>query len=126
MTPEIRAELRQKLEDRAHEILRRTQSTVSEARDAPPTRTDVLDAPELSLVDNLKAVQADLSDRDRALLVEIRDALQRFDDDQYGICVDCGEAVELGRLRAVPWAARCASDQERFEEEQRRFPPPTL
>ncbi|MGB0468680.1 MAG: TraR/DksA family transcriptional regulator [Pontibacterium sp.] len=35
------------------------------------------------------------------------DALNRISEGDYGVCLDCGEEVELNRLKANPIAARC-------------------
>ncbi len=48
-------------------------------------------------------------------LEQIDAALARISDGSYGICIDCGEAISFGRLRAYPAALRCAACQERFE-----------
>lgn len=53
-------------------------------------------------------------------LHEIALALRRLEQGTYGICVDCGRPIERERLEAVPWAARCLVDQERFERELER------
>jgi DnaK suppressor protein len=37
----------------------------------------------------------------------IEAALKRVDEDEYGWCVECGEAVEPKRLEIDPAAARC-------------------
>ncbi|MEO1085881.1 MAG: TraR/DksA family transcriptional regulator [Acidobacteriota bacterium] len=48
-----------------------------------------------------------LSDTERRLMIEIDEALQRFEDGTYGICVHCGQQIGIARLQAVPWAALC-------------------
>lgn len=53
-------------------------------------------------------------------LHEIALALQRIEHGTYGVCIDCGRPIERERLEAVPWAARCVADQERFERELER------
>jgi DnaK suppressor protein len=53
----------------------------------------------------------------------IEGALRRITDGSYGVCVDCGQDIELQRLRAVPWATRCIADQEAFEFEARDLSP---
>ena len=40
-------------------------------------------------------------------------ALGRMDSQDYGVCVDCGEAISRRRLEAIPWANRCITCQER-------------
>jgi len=48
-------------------------------------------------------------------LAEIRDALVRIEKDKFGICVSCGQAIELGRLTAMPWTAFCLECEENAE-----------
>jgi len=43
----------------------------------------------------------------RALLREVEDALQRFEDGTYGVCEDCNEEIDPARLEALPWARTC-------------------
>ncbi len=40
-------------------------------------------------------------------LALIDTALESLDSGSYGICVDCGEAISDGRLRAKPYARLC-------------------
>ena len=40
-------------------------------------------------------------------------ALARTDDDNYGVCMDCGGPISSRRLEAIPWANRCIACQER-------------
>jgi DnaK suppressor protein len=42
----------------------------------------------------------------------IEAALGRIDSENYGVCVDCGEAISPRRLEAIPWANRCLTCQE--------------
>jgi len=51
-------------------------------------------------------------ERETESLIQIVAALQRIDDDQFGICLDCEEPISAKRLAAVPWAAYCLSCQE--------------
>ncbi|MFA7244092.1 MAG: TraR/DksA C4-type zinc finger protein [Patescibacteria group bacterium] len=41
------------------------------------------------------------------LLKKINDALKAIDDSTYGTCKSCGEAIEEGRLEAMPYAELC-------------------
>ena len=40
-------------------------------------------------------------------LAEVDQALARLEAGTYGICVDCGRAIPVARLRARPTATRC-------------------
>ena len=55
--------------------------------------------------------------RESSGLRETRAALRRIEDGSYGICMDCEEEINLKRLTAVPWAARCIACQERADRE---------
>src|SRR5260370_6119708 len=66
-----------------------------------------------------------MDEREAALARAMEEALDRIDRGDYGICVDCQRPIEIERLEVVPWAIRCAADQEAFEK-QRQMLPPTL
>jgi DnaK suppressor protein len=51
-------------------------------------------------------------DRESNLLRDVKDALRRIHDGEFGICMDCESAISPKRLAAVPWAARCIQCQE--------------
>lgn len=40
-------------------------------------------------------------------MIQIKQAIKRIDDGEYGICVECGEAVLPQRLKILPFAAKC-------------------
>jgi RNA polymerase-binding transcription factor DksA len=40
-------------------------------------------------------------------IAHIKAALQRLDDDSYGICARCGEDIAEGRLDAIPETTLC-------------------
>ena len=48
-----------------------------------------------------------LGDADVASLQRIAAALRRLDEGRYGICVECGVAIEPDRLFVLPEAATC-------------------
>ena len=56
-----------------------------------------------------------LSDTERRLMIEIDDALKRFENGGFGDCGNCGGAIGLRRLEAVPWARYCIDCAERDE-----------
>lgn len=43
---------------------------------------------------------------------EARAALGRIDEGNYGICVECEQAIAPARLAALPWAALCLHCQK--------------
>lgn len=45
----------------------------------------------------------------------VEDALARFDNGTYGLCVDCGREIDAARLEAIPYAALCLKCQSKRE-----------
>lgn len=75
----------------------------------------VSDMEDSSVADLL--VDVALADIDRHVQ-EIRDidaALLRIAEGSYGVCTDCGEAIEVKRLEAYPTAKRCRPCQSNYE-----------
>ena len=57
-----------------------------------------------------------LSDGERHTLLRVEEALQRVESGAYGVCINCGNEIRSGRLRAVPWARYCIDCQELAEK----------
>ena len=48
-------------------------------------------------------------------IIQIKQAIQRIDNDEYGLCLECGEEISEARLKALPFAEfciRCAQKKE--------------
>src|SRR3990172_7564042 len=50
-------------------------------------------------------------------------ALERLNDGEYGICVECEEPISPARLRAMPEVQTCVRCQDRIERLGRQFEP---
>lgn len=48
-----------------------------------------------------------IRDRERRLIVKIREALKRIDDGTFGICEICGEEISYNRLLVRPVTTHC-------------------
>jgi DnaK suppressor protein len=63
-----------------------------------------------------RAVSRDIAiqnlDRESRMLRDIRNTLQRIDQDTFGSCLHCEQEISLRRLKAVPWAQLCLPCQE--------------
>jgi DnaK suppressor protein len=49
------------------------------------------------------------------LLIQVQDALGRFEQGTYGICERCGVEIDPARLQALPYATLCLRCQQRFK-----------
>jgi len=81
-------------------------------RDLAGTVTDSADE---ALADALVDVETALIDRDVQALRDIEAARERLKLGAYGICIDCGDAVDYARLLAYPTAKRCVRCQRQRE-----------
>ncbi len=48
-------------------------------------------------------------------------ALDRLNDGDYGVCVECGEAIAPARLRVMPEVSTCVRCQDRLERMGRQL-----
>ena len=59
-------------------------------------------------------------DRDSVLLRQVRAALRRFHDGNFGTCIDCERSISPNRLAVVPWAPRCIQCQADADQDGQR------
>jgi DnaK suppressor protein len=82
------------------------------------TKLDTLAGPGGAAVEDLAPVFYDqfialrINRLDYLQLKLIEAALARIDSEEYGVCMDCGNAIASVRLEAIPWAVRCIACQE--------------
>ncbi len=57
-----------------------------------------------------------IRDRERRLIVKIKEAIKRIDNGSFGICESCGEDISYKRLEARP-VTTCCIDCKKKEEE---------
>ncbi|MFA5260659.1 MAG: TraR/DksA family transcriptional regulator [Candidatus Omnitrophota bacterium] len=57
-----------------------------------------------------------LASNDRELLQKVDKALKRIDEDNYGLCVECHQAISDVRLEAIPYVETCLRCQEKIEQ----------
>jgi RNA polymerase-binding protein DksA len=43
------------------------------------------------------------------LLVQVNEALERFENGIFGVCENCGQSIDPARLKAIPYTALCMS-----------------
>src|SRR5688572_22559667 len=100
------------LQERLDELVRAGLQNLREQRDMirEPPGDEVDEAQRILAADTEIA----LSERELQVAQQIEAAIERIDRGEFGRCIECGEAIERERLKAVPWALRCTADQEEF------------
>lgn len=62
-----------------------------------------------------------IRDRERKLILKIREALKRIEDGVYGACEICGERIGEERLKARPVTTQCIECKTDMEDQERRM-----
>ena len=73
------------------------------------------DPVDLAVRNYSKNVALAVSENESRQLVLINEALERIEDEEYGLCLNCENKVNAKRLNAIPWARYCLDCQELVE-----------
>ncbi len=111
-----RDEFRQILQGQLDELLREAGRTVSEMTDE---KTNFPDPTDRASLESDRNFELRIRDRERKLIMKIREALERIDEGVFGICEHCEEEIGEARLKARPVTTlciECKTEQERQEK----------
>jgi len=108
------AELRQILNDRRREMQDTVESRIRDVRS--DRASDVIDEIEHSDADTHGDIGFAVLQMQTETLARIDAALVRLDAGEYGSCVSCDGDISETRLRALPFAVRCRTCEERHEQ----------
>lgn len=116
MEPKKIEEFRKILQSQLDELLREAGRTVSEMTDE---KTNFPDPTDRASLESDRNFELRIRDRERKLIMKIREAMERLDDGEFGICESCEEEIGDARLRARPVTTLCIdckTEQERQEK----------
>ncbi|MFO1062248.1 MAG: TraR/DksA family transcriptional regulator [Pirellulales bacterium] len=105
--------LRQVLVHRRDAIRRVLEGDLTALAELSMASGDLADAALDSAHEEVTSQMAEVEGRE---LVQIEEALQRFEEGTYGECVDCEKPVPLARLQALPYARCCINCQRASEK----------
>jgi len=109
----IREMLLKMREELVRDIARRSRETaVSGVSDIG----DILDSVSEERTRELDMI---LTDREKQKLKQIDDALDRIEENTYGLCEECGVKIPRARLKVVPFAKYCVECKEAIEREEK-------
>jgi DnaK suppressor protein len=104
------ARYRKELEAKRDELLDLVRSARASEQEGGEKEAPDLGDRALSTV--IRDLSYQLSATERDIMRRIDEALDRIDRNQFGKCVECDKAMQIGRLDAVPWARHCIECQE--------------
>lgn len=116
MKKEKAEEFRKVLQSQLDELVREAGKTVSEMTDE---KTNFPDPTDRASLESDRNFELRIRDRERKLIMKIREAIERIDEGGFGICESCEEEISEARLRARPVTTlciECKTEQERQEK----------
>jgi DnaK suppressor protein len=97
------------------DILKELDDSISTERRAP--QRDVGDFYDDAESEKGSQLNHLLSERDRSKLAGIDDALEKIEDETYGLCDECGCDIPKKRLNVLPFARCCIECQSEMERQ---------
>lgn len=79
-------------------------------------KEELFDEVDHTIEERQKELSLLLSEREKAKLNEIEEALQRIENKSYGICEECGESISSERLKYLPYVRFCVDCQDKLEK----------
>lgn len=102
--------------ERLRELLAEAEKTVS---GMTGEKVNFPDPTDRALLESDRNFLLRIRDRERKLILKIRDALQRIEDGSFGICEICGEEISEKRLKARPVTTLCIECKEKQEAREK-------
>ncbi len=116
LTKKKKEYFRKLLNERLDQLLEEASKTVSGMTDQTDNFPDPTDRAALESDRNFLLR---IRDRERKLIVKIKEALERLDNGTFGICEACGEEISEKRLKARPVTTLCIECKKKQETEEK-------
>jgi DnaK suppressor protein len=106
---------KKKLEKLMRDEIDAIEKTLKVSEVVPPS-SNAGDAGDMSQELAMEHTQLALKERSNKRLWELRDAVRRINEDNFGICEETGEPIDIKRLMLVPTTRLCTSAAQRREK----------
>jgi len=116
MDRDTQAQFKEMLLKRLDELYDEAEKTVAGMTDTEETFPDPTDRATLESDRNF---MLRIRDRERKLILKIREALQRIEDGSFGQCESCGDDIGTERLSARPVTTLCIECKRKQEATER-------
>jgi DnaK suppressor protein len=107
------------LEEKRNEVLK-TMKTFEENERARGDYQPPADLSDAATAEIESTFQFRMHDKNRKLLNEVENALQKFDQGTYGICEGTGDYISKERLKVRPWTKYSIEYKEYLDEQKRK------
>jgi DnaK suppressor protein len=109
---------RQVLNEEMYTLLGEAGKTVSEMT---AENVNFPDPTDRATQESDRSFELRIRDRERKLINKIKEAIERLDQGEFGVCELCGEDISEGRLKARPVTTLCI-DCKIEEERKEKIP----
>ena len=117
MTPERLEFFRNLLLERLERLQNEAEKTLG---DLTAEKENLPDSIDLASEESERDFNIRIKDRERRLIMKVREALARIDDGSFGVCVACGEDISEKRLIARPVTTHCIDCKTAAEMMEKR------
>ena len=110
--------LRRSLINKREEIIREAKEEISKYIKGETRQLveSALDDGDWSVIDLSEDISLRQLSAHRGTLLKIDEALRKLNEGTYGICEECGEAINEARLKVMPFAIYCIDCQDKLEK----------
>jgi DnaK suppressor protein len=105
------------LEGRLHVLLEEAGRIASDMRQ--DTNGDFPDPTDRASLESDRNFLLRIKDRERKLIMKVKEALDRIDNGTFGICESCGRPISEKRLEARPVTTQCIDCKTEDEKKER-------
>lgn len=105
--------------EKKQRIIEKARSTIDEGMKLD--ESELPDEYDLASSEYLQYFTLRLRGRERYFLDKIEKALERIENNTFGICEACGEGIGMGRLMARPETTLCIRCKESQERQEKQF-----
>lgn len=110
------ARFKQRLEELRAEMTQMVRETSAEVKSTDESKGYSQHQADEGTDDFDRTISLELTNAEYAILRQIERALEKIDENTYGICDITGEEIPIQRLEAVPYATMTVKAQEKFEK----------
>ena len=115
MKPTDLQEFRERLDKMREDLLNESVDTVHEMREENSLYPDPSDRASME-TEHINLLR--IRDRERKLLGKVDEALDRMEQGSFGLCEECGEEIDLERLKIRPVTTFCIRCKETLEAQE--------
>lgn len=110
------SKFKQRLEELRDQLTRLLKGSTAEVKSADDSGAYSQHQADQGTDDFDRTITLEVTSREYEILRQIERALQKIEENTYGICDISGEDIPIARLEAVPYANMTVKAQERIEK----------